>query len=163
MARTRTALAAAAAVLALAACSSSTDGEPNSPAKKASPSTKAPDPKLSAKWIPKLEKATDSGRQDICAAVGSPACTAHLTNLASVAYDLEAAIEEAGAGAEYPEAIATIRKVERASETYVAEDCEGSSEPTLGSTPCATATQDILAGPGLLTMDLELDEAAIGG
>lgn len=166
MSRTRTVLAAAATVLALAAgCSSDSDAPKPSPAtKKAAASTKPATPaKLSTKWIPKLEKATAGGGQDICLTVGSPECTAHLTDLTLAAYDLEDAITTAGVEADYPESIAQIRNVERASDTYVAEGCEGSSEPALGSTPCATATQTILAGPGMLTMNLELDEIAAGG
>lgn len=115
-------------------------------------------PKLSEKWGPKLDAAADKGTEGICTEVGAPGCVKHLTKLTEVVYDVETAIEEAKAETLYPRSMKQIDAVESASTAYVAAECKGSTDTTLGDSACAGYTATLLLGPSTLSMTMTTDE-----
>jgi hypothetical protein len=153
---------AAVAILSVG-CSSSGD-KPDAKAKptpiaEAAAETSAPAKvKLSTEWVPKLEAALAKTEDDICAEVGSPQCVKHITALASVVYDVGHAIEDAGAELDYPRSMKDVEAVEKASEAYVAAECKGSTELTLGDSVCAGYTAELMVRPATLQMNLTTDE-----
>ncbi|CAL9350663.1 hypothetical protein SUDANB1_00454 [Streptomyces sp. enrichment culture] len=114
--------------------------------------------KLSEEWVPKLEAALDKTEDDICKEVGAPKCVKFITDLTSVVYDVGDAIEEADAEVDYPRSMKDVEAVEKASEAYVAAECKGSTELTLGDTVCAGYTATLMVTPATLQMDLTTDE-----
>ncbi|MEV0220881.1 hypothetical protein [Streptomyces sp. NPDC050704] len=151
----------AAAGLLLAGCSGESSGDkPESKATvdAAAETASAVPVKLSEKWAPKLDAAGDKGEQGVCTKVGSPECVTHITQLTEVVYDVETAIEEADAKALYPRSMKHIEDVTAASEAYVAGECKGSTDTTLGDSACAGYTATLLLGPASLSMTLTTDE-----
>lgn len=114
--------------------------------------------KLSEKWGPKLDAVIDKGTSGVCTEVGSPGCVEHLTDLTSVVYDVETAIEEAGAETRYPRSMKHIEEVEAASGAFVAAECAGSTDSMLDGTVCAGYGGTLLVGPSILRMKLQTDE-----
>lgn len=119
-------------------------------------------PKLSVKWVPKLDAASSSNKADVCAQVGSAACTAHITRLTEVVYALDTAIDEAGAADVYPRTKEQIGKVEAASESYVDDGCADSAEATLGGSACGGYVGVLLLGPATASMTMTTDELTAG-
>lgn len=150
-----------AAGLLAAGCSEESSSDPKSKATTeaagASATSSAP-PKLSAKWGPKLDAATDEGPEGVCTEVGAPDCVKHLTQLTEVVYDVETAIEEAKAETLYPRSMKQIDAVEAASTAYVAAECKGSTDNALGDSACAGYTATLLLGPATLSMTMTTDE-----
>lgn len=114
--------------------------------------------KLSTEWVPKLDAATDKTTSGICTQLGSAKCVEHLTNLTVVVYDVERAIEEAGAETSYPRSMRHIDEVEAASGAFVDAECKGSTESMLDGTACAGYGGTLLMGASILKMKLQTDE-----
>ncbi|QQM45187.1 hypothetical protein [Streptomyces liliifuscus] len=150
-----------AAGLLLAGCSEGSGDdktEPKANPEAAAETTSTAPVKLSDKWGPKLDAAGDKGEPGVCTEVGSPGCVDHITQLTEVVYDVETAIEEAGAEALYPRSMKHIDGVEAASEAYVAAECKGSTDTTLGDSACAGYAATLLLGPATLSMTMQTDE-----
>lgn len=140
-----------AAGLLLAGCSGahSGDAKPEEPKASASTSSSAT-VKLSDKWIPKLEKATDSNGEAVCGSVGTQQCADHLTKIATAVFELETAIEEADAKAGYPRSMAEIKKVDKATEAWTEHECLNDPNADMDGSPCPKDAYDIMgAGAGL--------------
>lgn len=127
-------------------------------AEAAAESTEPAPVKLSTEWAPKLDAAANKTTSGICAQLGSTKCIEHLTNITSIVYDVETAIEEAGAETAYPRSMKHIDKVEAASEAFVAAECKGSTESMLDGTACAGYGGTLLMGASILSMKLQTDE-----
>lgn len=156
-------IAVIAAGLLLTACGSGTgsdkaDSKPDDKAKPAAKASERPAEKLSAEWIPKLDAATDSGTQGVCASVGAERCTRHLTRIVEVVVDLEAAIDGADARARYPRSVRDIDKVSAASDGYATDGCQGDPAADVDGSPCFRYSADIMVGAASLTLDLGTDE-----
>jgi hypothetical protein len=157
-------IAVVAAGLLLAGCSGESSDDTSSKPKStpttesAAETTPEEKPKLSEEWGPKLDTAGDKGEQGVCTEVGSPGCVKHITELTEVVYDVETAIEEANAKALYPRSMKHIEDVTDASEAYVAAECKGSTDNTLGDSACAGYAATLLLGPATLSMTLQTDE-----
>ncbi|MFE9064919.1 hypothetical protein [Streptomyces violaceusniger] len=155
-------IAVVAAGLLLTGCGSSGGSEePESkPSKKPTPAaaqSKRP-VKLSAEWIPKIDAATGSGTQGVCASVGVDRCAQHLTRIVEVVIDLEVAIDDADARARYPRSVKDIDKVSAASNRYATDGCLGDPAADLDGSPCFKYSADIMGGAASLTLDLGADE-----
>ncbi|WP_445520451.1 hypothetical protein [Streptomyces sp. NEAU-174] len=158
-------IAVVAAGLLLAGCGSSgssDDGDKSKskPSKKSTPAAAAPKrpAKLSTEWIPKIDAATGSGTQGVCATVGADRCAQHLTRIAEVVIDLEVAIDSADARARYPRSVKDIDKVSAASNGYATDGCLGDPAADLDGSPCFKYSADIMGGAASLTLDLGTDE-----
>lgn len=156
------------AIALLAVGCSSSNGEPDAKPATAATVEAAAEPsestkvKLSTEWVPKLEAALDKTEDDICAEVGSPKCVKFITDLASVVYDVGTAIEDADAEVDYPRSMKDVEAVEKASAAYVAAECKGSTELTLGDSVCAGYTAELMVRPATLQMNLGTDELTAG-
>lgn len=149
-----------AVVLLLAGCSTDDTGgavAETSVSTEASPSETGV-PKLSEEWGPKLDAAGDGAEEGVCTEVGAPSCVEHLTALAEVVYEVEAAIESADAADVYPRSMKQADAVTAASEGYVAAGCEGSSDNALGDSVCAGYAATLLLGPATLSVTMKTDE-----
>lgn len=114
--------------------------------------------KLSTKWGPKLDTATDADAA-VCNQVGDQACAEHLTDIALVVGDLELAVNEAGGSAKYPRTTAEISKVNDAVQAYTDHECLGDENAGIEGSPCPDDVQTILTGGKTLTLALQADEA----
>ncbi|MCQ8831773.1 hypothetical protein [Streptomyces malaysiensis] len=155
-------IAAVTVGLLLAGCGSSGGDKPEPSGKpsKESPAAAAPKKtkKLSTEWIPKIDAATGSGTQGVCATVGMDRCAQHLTRIAEVVIDLEVAIDSADARARYPRSVKDIDKVSAASNGYATDGCLGDPSADLDGSPCFKYSADIMVGASSLTLDLGTDE-----
>ncbi|MFD5848368.1 hypothetical protein [Streptomyces chartreusis] len=114
--------------------------------------------KLSTKWGPKLDTATEADAA-VCNQVGDQACAEHLTDIALVVGDLERAVNEAGGSAKYPRTTAEISKVNDAVQAYTDHECLGDENAGIEGSPCPDDAQTILTGGKTLTLALQADEA----
>lgn len=148
----RTAATATAVLIALLAvgCSSG-DGDGKADAK---PSPK----KLSTKWGPKLDTATEADAA-VCNQVGDQACAEHLTDIALAVSDLEQDVNAAGGSAKYPRTTAELDKVNDAVQAYTDHECLGDENAGIEGSPCPDDAQTILTGGKTLTLALQADEA----
>lgn len=148
------------AVLVLSACAEESSTKRSAP-KPAAAKSAAPakvKPKLSGTWGKKLDAASDKGGPSICADVGAAPCAQFLTDIMTVALDLEAEIEGQRRGREYPRTMDQLRKMARASEGYANAGCQGSAEARVDGSTCFSDSATIMAGASIVGMNLRTDE-----
>ncbi|MCE0445393.1 hypothetical protein CFC35_35835 [Streptomyces sp. FBKL.4005] len=126
----------------------------------ATPSTAAP--KLSAAWVPKLEKATITDVQGVCTHVGSKQCADHLTDIVTVGIDLQQAITDAGAKRMYPRSTDELDKMMRASKGYTNDGCLNDPSADVDGSPCFKHSLDIMGAGANLQFTMETDEIRWG-
>ncbi|MFE3884907.1 hypothetical protein ACFXPQ_18705 [Streptomyces lydicus] len=148
------------AVLAVSACSGESSNKQAAAKQSAPKSVAVPKPKvkLSGAWGKKFDAVSNKGGPGVCADVGDDGCANFLTEIMSLTLDLQEEIEGQHRGREYPRTMDQIRKMTRASDSYVNAGCQGSAEARLDGSPCFSDASTIMVGAPIIGMNLQTDE-----
>ncbi|NEC70967.1 hypothetical protein [Streptomyces rochei] len=113
---------------------------------------------LSTTWIPKMDEATTSQTEGVCARVSTQTCADHLAKIVLAGIDLQGAITEAGAERMYPRSGDELDKMMRASNSYVDEECLNDPTADLDGSQCFTYALDIMGAGASLQLTMTTDE-----